>query len=179
MLSREQQRAEAAADGAQAGTPEPGEPAAALALQARADGRLWLLQGGKATPVQPVRCFPWSEPDQHISLRDAEGEEHGYVQELRALDADSRAALEHALRRAGLVLEVLAIDDIDEDQEMRCYAVQTRQGPRRFQTRLETWPRPVPGGGLLIEDVAGDLFLIAQPNALDAASRRRLWPYVD
>jgi hypothetical protein len=112
-------------------------------------------------------------------LRDDDEEEVAYVEVLGALDPDSRRALEHALQDAGLLLTILAVLDIEEDYEMRCFHVQTRQGPRRFQTRLETWPRPVPGGGLLIEDVAGDLFFIPDPSALDHASRRLLWAYVD
>jgi hypothetical protein len=53
------------------------------------------------------------------------------------------------------------------------------QGPRTFQTARDHWPRDLPGGGLLLRDVAGDLYMIADLAALDAASRAALWAFVD
>ncbi|MDH5671119.1 MAG: DUF1854 domain-containing protein [Myxococcales bacterium] len=131
----------------------PGPP---RSLQRRADGRLWLVEGVREYAVHPVRCFPWSAPDHHVSLRDDERRERAYIADPAELDVDSRRALEQGLQDAGLILSVTAIEAIEEDYEIRCWNVQTRCGPRSFQTRLETWPRPVPGGGLLLEDVAGD-----------------------
>ena len=49
----------------------------------------------------------------------------------------------------------------------------------RFQTRLDAWPRRVPGGGVLIRDVAGDLYYVADPESLDKRSRDLLWVFVD
>jgi hypothetical protein len=152
---------------------------ASLCLQRRADGRLWLRDGARELPVRPVRCFPWTAPDEHVSLRDEEEDEVGYVTTPEELDAGSREALVQALEDAGLVLRVTRIEEIEEDYEIRCWKVHTRQGPRAFQTRLETWPRPVPGGGLLVEDVAGDLFWIPELDGLDLKSRKLLWAYVD
>jgi hypothetical protein len=37
----------------------------------------------------------------------------------------------------------------------------------------------MPGGGILLRDVAGDLYLVRDPQALDRASRDRLWPLLD
>ena len=161
----------------------PGQPdndvEPALALERRPDGRLWLSLGSRSEPVRPVRCFPWTAPDQHVSLRDDDDTELAYVATPAELDAESRRALSQALEDAGLVLRITAVEEIEEDYEIRCWKVQTRQGPRTFQTRLETWPRPVPGGGLLVEDVAGDLFWIPEPETLDARSRKLLWAYID
>ena len=61
-----------------------------------------------------------------------------------------------------------AIDGLEEDFEIRRFKVLTRQGPRSFQTALDAWPREAPSGGLLLEDVAGDLYRIPPPEELDA-----------
>jgi hypothetical protein len=37
----------------------------------------------------------------------------------------------------------------------------------------------VPGGGLLIRDVAGDLYHVPDPSDLDRKSRELLWAFVD
>ncbi len=148
-------------------------------LERRADGQLWMTLDGAALPVRVTRCFPWSAPGHFISLRDEHRNEVALIADPGTLDAHSRGLLEDALVEADFVFEIEAIDEIDEETEIRCWSVDTRQGPRRFQTRRDDWPRPVPGGGLLIRDVAGDLFHIAAPSQLDARSRRLLWAYVD
>ena len=55
---------------------------------------------------------------------------------------------------------------------------QTARGARRFLTHLDSWPRELEGGGILIEDVSEDLYLVRDPGALDTKSRERLWYYV-
>jgi len=77
------------------------------------------------------------------------------------------------------VFVVTAVTEIEEEVEIRTWRVATRQGVRTFQTRLDEWPRPLPGGGLLIRDVAGDLYRIDDLAALDAKSLELLWAYVD
>jgi hypothetical protein len=68
---------------------------------------------------------------------------------------------------------------VEEDFELRCFKVETPQGPRAFQTALDAWPRETPDGGLLIEDVAGDVFRIEDPATLDPRSRELVWELVD
>ncbi len=77
------------------------------------------------------------------------------------------------------MLEIARVLSIEEDYEIRCWKVISHQGPRRFQTRLDDWPFEVPGGGLLIMDVSGDLFYIRDPAALDAKSLKLLWSLLD
>jgi hypothetical protein len=101
------------------------------------------------------------------------------VDEPASLDAESRQALELALAEAGFVLDVTRVMDIDEEIEIRQWTVETKQGNRSFQTHLDDWPRVLPGGGLLIRDVAGDLYRLADPKGLDKKSRALLWAFVD
>lgn len=141
------------------------------------DGQLWAERGDDTSPVVVHRCFPWSDASSHISLRDPEEEEFAYVRDPSALDPRSRLALLEALAIAGFLLEVTGIEEVADEVEIREWLVRTRQGPRRFQTRLDEWPVEVAGGGVLIRDVAGDLYHVPDPAALDAASRRWLWTY--
>lgn len=94
------------------------------------------------------------------------------------LGAASREALERALAEAGFVLEVTRVMSIDEEVEIRQWEVETRHGNRSFQTHLDDWPRQLPGGGLLIRDVAGDLYRLTVTE-LDRKSRELLWAFVD
>ncbi len=145
----------------------------------KSDGQLVVVLGGVETPARVCPCFPWSQPSQYVSLRDYDDEEIGFVPDLAELDPASRRALEQGLAEAGFVLEIVRIDSIEEEIEIRAWRVQTRQGPRSFQTARDEWPREMPGGGLLVGDVAGDLFYLPDPSKLDSRSRDLLWAYAD
>ena len=150
-----------------------------IAIRSHGDGRLVVVAGERTVPVKLRQCFPWSEPMRHISLRDSDDKEVALVEDPALLDAESRQALEVALAEAGFVLEVTRVMDIDEEIEIRQWTVETLQGNRSFQTHLDDWPRVLPGGGLLIRDVAGDLYRLADPKGLDKKSRALLWAFVD
>jgi hypothetical protein len=152
---------------------------AEVTLERRADGRLWAMRGGRERPVSVRRCFPWSEPGRYVSLRDDDEEEFALVADLADLAPASRSALEAALAEAGFVFVVTAIREVEEEVEIRAWRVDTVQGRRRFQTRLDDWPRELPSGGILIRDVAGDLYHVPQPRGLDRRSRELLWAFVD
>ncbi len=161
-------------------TAEPAMPAAdALTLERRPDGRLWARRGGDARAVWVRRCFPWSEPGRFVSLRNDEDDEFALVRDPAELDPASRRVIEHALVEAGFVFDITAVRLIEEEVELRHWRVQTTQGERSFQTRLDDWPRPLPHGGLLIRDLAGDLYRLADPTGLDRKSRELLWAFVD
>jgi len=161
------------------GTLELDRAAEGLELRGASDGRLVAIVGGAAVAVRPRQCFPWSEPHRYLSLRDGEEREVALVEDPAALAPESRRALEGALAEAGFVLEVTRVLAIDEEVEIRQWTVDTRQGRRSFQTHLDDWPRALPAGGLLVRDVAGDLYRLPPARALDRHSRELLWAFVD
>ena len=149
-------------------------------LKTSSDGRLLLERSSEtAIAVSVKRCFPWSEPLAWLSLRDDEGRELELVESAEALEPSSRAALMTALAEASFVFAVEKILTVVEEFELRTWRVLLQEGERIFQTRLNAWPRELAGGGLLIQDIGHDLYLIKDPEALDADSQRLLWAYVD
>ena len=148
-------------------------------LEKRRDGRLWALLAERAVPVKLRRCFPWTFPERYISLQTEQNEELAFIADPKDLDAASQAALSQALSEVGFVFLIQRVYSVEEDFELRCFKVETPQGPRAFQTALDAWPRETPDGGLLIEDVAGDVFRIENPAELDAKSRELVWELVD
>jgi len=150
-----------------------------LDLRTAGDGQLVALIDGELVPVRLRQCFPWSEPQRHLSLRDADEREVALIDDPALLSPESRQAVEQALAEAGFVFEVTRVVAIDEEVEIRQWTVETRHGPRRFQTHLDDWPRALPMGGLLIRDVAGDLYRLAAPQTMDRRSRELLWAFAD
>jgi hypothetical protein len=148
-------------------------------LERRRDGRLWALLAERAAPVKIRRCFPWTFPERYISLQNDENEELAFVTDPKDLDQASQTALSQALAEAGFVFLIQKVYSVEEDFELRCFKVETPQGPRAFQTALDAWPRETADGGLLIEDVAGDVFRIESAEALDPKSRELVWELLD
>ncbi len=150
-----------------------------LRLEHRIDGQLWAVEQDEERTVSVRRCFPWSEPARFVSLRDKDDKEVALIRQPESLDAASREVLERALVEAGFVLRIVQIYEVEEEVEIRTWKVETMQGSRTFQTRLDDWPRELPGGGLLIRDVAGDLYHVADREALDDKSKKLLWAFAD
>ena len=95
------------------------------------------------------------------------------------LDEASRQALELAVAASASCLEIRKIRRIGQDIELRVWEVETRAGGRKFQTELDAWPEPIPGGGWIVRDITGDLYHIPRPEELDHASRSLLWAFLD
>ena len=147
-------------------------------LETDESGQLFVMHDPPVA-VRVRQCFPWSEPHGYLSLRDSSDREVVLVDDPSALDDTSRGAIERALAIAGFVLEVIRVVAIDEEVEIRQWSVETSSGPRSFQTHLDDWPRALPDGGLLIRDVAGDLYKLGAPQTLDRKTRDVLWAFVD
>ncbi len=150
-----------------------------ITLRSGGDGRLLATIDDKEVSVRLRQCFPWSEPHRHISLRDDKEREVALIDDPAQLAPASRRALEDALAAAGFVLVVTRVVGVDEEVEIRHWSVETVHGPRTFQTHLDDWPRTLPGGDLLIRDVGGDLYRLANPRGMDRKSRELLWAFVD
>jgi hypothetical protein len=150
-----------------------------VALTRGTDGRLLAGEGNAARAVVVRRCFPWSEPGRYISLRDEQHHEVALIRDPLDLTVPSRHALLEAMAEAGFLFEVTRVLAVLEEVEIRHWQVETRQGWRSFQIRLDDWPRPLPGSGFLIRDIAGDLYRLPRPETMDEKSRELLWAFVD
>ena len=128
--------------------------------------------------VRVRRLFPWSEGEPYVSLRDGKNREVAALGPDADLDPASAHVLAEATRAASFVLEITRVLAVEDEIEIRRWTVETLQGPRAFQTRLDDWPTEVPGGRFLIRDVAGDLYLVSDPASLDRRSREILWAFV-
>ncbi len=154
-------------------------PCHRLALRRDEYDRLLVVRDGVAIPVRVQLCFPWTDPAQFFSLRDAEDNEVAFVADADDLDVPSREALRLAAQQTRFVFDVNRVVAIEQEHELRLWRVETAQGARRFQTKLDDWPRPVGRDAWLVRDVSGDLYLLRDLAAMDAASRQLLSAYID
>ncbi|MCC5847349.1 MAG: DUF1854 domain-containing protein [Verrucomicrobia bacterium] len=150
-----------------------------LQLERATNGKLILIQGDKRLTVRVSRCFPWTHPRKWISLRDEEGEEAALIPDPVALPEATRTLLESELEESDHTFVITRILVCRKEIELRCWEVETRQGPRGFQTELDEWPRRFGDGSVLIRDICGDLYTVEDPEALDPESRKKLWVLLD
>jgi Domain of unknown function (DUF1854) len=148
-------------------------------LKCNEAGQLLLHSQRGSILVRPVACFPWSEPNNYISLRNEAGMEVGFVHSATELDHSSRTALETTLRQTRFVFEITSVESVEDEFELRTWSVKTRQGARCFQTKLDEWPRTLENGTVIIRDLAGDFYQINDPLALDPASQRLVWVFLE
>jgi Domain of unknown function (DUF1854) len=141
-------------------------------LNSNEAGQLLLHSQRGSIPVRPVACFPWSEPNNYISLRNEAGMEVGFIDSAAELDHSSRTALETTLRQTRFVFEVIAIEKVEDEFELRTWS-------GSFQTKLDEWPRTLETGAVMIRDLSGDLYQIKDPTALDPASQKLVWAYME
>ncbi len=143
------------------------------------DGRYRAAWDGQECIVRVGTCFPWTAPGTFVSLRGEDDKEVALIPSLDEVDAESRAVLRHALRESAFAFEITRVDQVRKEFEIRHWVVTCAEGQRTFQTKVDHYPQPLPPDGLLITDVAGDVYVIHDWRALDKHSRKQIAMFVD
>lgn len=125
--------------------------------------------------VKLFLAAPLSRPGRHLSLQSGKGEEIVMIERLEDLTPDSRRAAEEEIRRRYLTARVRAITGIRTEFGITYWNVETDKGRRDFvvQSLSEScvW---LSDAHILLIDVDGNRFEIADRHALDASSQERL-----
>ncbi|MEM7673227.1 MAG: DUF1854 domain-containing protein [Verrucomicrobiota bacterium] len=151
-----------------------------IQLQNCASGRITIQdESGHWVPVNPCPCFPWSNKGTFISLRNDEGVELALVEDLFRLLPDDQEKIRNALDAGEFTFEITQIFEIQRDFELRVWKVDTNRGRRQLQTMLDDFPQILENGRIVITDLAGDIYEIRDRAALDKASLKMLWAFID
>lgn len=122
--------------------------------------------------VSVFQAAPLSRPGQFLSFIDGKGEEITMVPSLDTLTPENRRVAEDELKRRYLTAKVAAITGLKQEFGVTYWQVSTDRGERDFvvQSLSESclW---LSESHLLIVDVDGNRFEIADRFALDSTSR--------
>ena len=121
-------------------------------------GLILEADGVIARDLTPRRAFPWTAADRLVSLVNKDGETIGMIEEVAALEAESRRALEEELAAARFIPEIRRLLKIEFRRNLYQWEVETDRGPRTFRTSHgwgEDAVRRAPTGEVLITATDG------------------------
>jgi len=125
--------------------------------------------------VKPVWAAPLSHPDRFLSLLNGKGEEITTIAELGRLPDSSEMAVRHELKLRYLTPNILCVESAKCEFGVTYWTVQTDRGRRDFVTQsLQENAQWIGDGHLLLIDVDGNRFEVADVSALDQRSREFL-----
>ena len=137
-------------------------------------GRLVLKTADGATyvGVEPVRCFPLSDPDQSVALLDAEGHEIVTLPNLGELNDEARKLVLSELESRDFVPVIRKVLSTTNPNPPCRWSVETDRGATNFQLESEDDVRKLGPNRLMIADSNGIRYFIPDLRLLDSASRR-------
>jgi hypothetical protein len=150
---------------------------AAVRFTRRGD-TLSLTTGGRTYPrVVLRRCFPVSEEEEYVSVRDATAngqDEVGVLRDCSLLAEEDRAAVLEELRSLYFVPRIERVVAVKEEFGFSRWTVETDRGPSEFVMRdgVITYTREVGPDHWLLIDVDQGRWEIPTFSALDGRSQK-------
>ena len=134
--------------------------------------RLTVAEERSYPVVKLYQAWPLTQPGRYLSLLNGKDVEIALVDDLAELTAESRAVAEEELRRRYLTARIERVGSVRTEFGVTYWDVVTDRGERDFVVQSLTesclW---LTDRHLLIVDVDGNRFEIADREALDPASR--------
>ncbi|MFP4056053.1 MAG: DUF1854 domain-containing protein [Candidatus Brocadiia bacterium] len=154
--------------------------ASELRVRRDEEGCLILTYGGRTQPLGSVMgAFPLTRPGRMVSLRNAEGEEIGMLDNVGALDPESRDIMRQELERSYFMPRILDIADIREELNVVTWEVETNRGPRTFQVRnVRQNVRRMGRRRFVVKDVDGNRYEIRDWANLPAPAQKLIEVYL-
>ena len=133
---------------------------------------LTLPDGSQHSGVEPVRCFPLTDPTHAIALLDVEGHEILNLPSLDVLTPAARDVLQRELAEREFVPVIRRIVATSATSPPCRMDVETDRGRTSFQLESDDDCRRVGSLAVLIADSNGIRYSIPDINRLDAGSQR-------
>ena len=130
--------------------------------------------GEEHVNVEAVRAFPITAATEGIALMTQDGHELAWIPSLDTLSEPLRTIVTDKLATSGFMPEILRVKSASSFSTPSTWQVETDRGNTRLILKTEEDIRLLATPTLLIMDSRGIQFLIRDPQALDANSRKIL-----
>ncbi len=134
------------------------------------------FEGRHYPRVNIHRCFPFSDPQHDISVRepDGDGREIGLIPDITLLPEETREMLEEQMALRYFTPVILSVRDIKEEYGYAYWDVTTDRGHFRFTTRMGGSVYSIGKDRYLVNDIDGNRFEIPNLYALSAKEIKKL-----
>jgi len=156
---------------------EPAPPPVVEKAAVNTAGQLVVHLRGRSEPIVDVRaarCFPWSTPENYISLRDSAGKEIVLLESLVELDAATREVIERELADKVFNPKIRHIVSYKSDLGVTEITADTDRGQVTFHVRSRDDVRMLSAKRALFHDADGNTYELPDLDAIDAQSRKWL-----
>ncbi|HEX4856251.1 MAG TPA: DUF1854 domain-containing protein [Limnobacter sp.] len=145
-------------------------------LRVSSQGKLALFKNGEllADPVMPVLAFPFSAPNESISIVDEYSREMLWLDSLDELDEQSQAAVKDYLAVREFRPVVKRITSVSTYSTPSVWTLETDRGSCKFELPTDESIRRLGGSRLVLTHANGMQFIIEDMLALDTRSRQIL-----
>ena len=142
--------------------------------------RLTLPDGTVHDELEPRRLFPYTAPDQYVSLLNAEGHEVAVVRDVAQLDRDSAKALSAVLSEYYMIPKIEKLLETEDINGAIKWRVLTDRGETEFRIRNRNSDIKRRRGTkqILVRDANDNRYLIPDYTTLDHRSRRLLYSFL-
>lgn len=147
-------------------------------LQQGPGGQLILKRPGQpdVDDVRLRRAFPWSNPDELISIRAPDGRELLLIQSLKDLPQPLRQRVLDTLHSNSFIPRITQVKNVDVQFGYQVWTVVTDRGPVEFRVQEREDVRFLPDQRFAIKDADGNIYELPPLDTLDDASRRAIEP---
>ena len=132
------------------------------------------VDGLEHIDVDVVRAFPITAPEGCISIVAPDGHELMWIHDLQNRSESNRAMICEKLAARGFTPEIHQVRSVSSYATPCTWQVETDRGATSLHLKAEEDIRRLAHPSLLIADSRGIQFLIRDPKALDAHSRKIL-----
>ncbi len=129
-----------------------------------------LPDGSVHAPVEPVRAFPLTQPNQYISLLDVHKNELGLIEDLNQLKKADQTVLAEELEKCYFMPKITKIHFIEGRFGVTEWEVETDSGSVSFDLRSRNDITALNAGRVLIKDIDGNRYEIVNYHRLDPKS---------
>ncbi|MGF7046306.1 hypothetical protein J2T13_000782 [Paenibacillus sp. DS2015] len=120
------------------------------------------LEGKKYSHVKLIRKFPFTMPDQYISVRTQEDEEVTLITNISVLEEASRREAEQELQAYDMITQILNVISIKRSEDLWLWTVDTDYGRMvvRMNERFENL-HPLSPSRWILTDIEGRRFTLS------------------
>lgn len=152
--------------------------ATADSFDLRIDGktRLMLVRPGQpdVEDVRVRRAFPWSMPDQYVSIRGKDGKELLMIEDVRKLPAELQERVRQAIRISTFIPRIVKILSLEMQFGHQEWVVETDRGRVGFRVQEREDIKTQADGRMSVKDADGNVYELPTEEQLDALSRKLL-----